>query len=167
MAETALAAAAVVSAVAAVGGGVMAYDNAQQGIKAQRQSAALEMQQYEEQRKQAAKDATAQQAASLRDTEATVAALVARRAANGLDPYGGTGRALLDAALDDGAADLETIGANYGRTDRQLAYGSQAVGMRTQGTVNSLRASGNAGLLQAVSGVANSGGRYLSTSKAA
>jgi len=167
MAETALAVSAVVGAVAAVGGGVMAYDSSQQQAKAARQSAALEQQQYQEQRQQAAKDATAQQAASLRDTQATVSAIVARRAANGLDPYGGTGRALLDAALDDGAADLETIGSNLSRADRQLAYGSQATSMRTTGTLTSLRSSGQAALLQGFSGATAAGGRYLSTSKAA
>lgn len=159
---TALALVAVASTAA---GTAVAVDGAQKQAKAARQSAALEMEQYAAERKQAAQDAIAQEAASMRDTQGAISAIVARRAASGLDPYTGTGRTLIDATLDDGAADLETIRGNYGRADKQLAYGAQASSMRTAGTLSSLRSSQTASVIGGLGSMATQGGRYLSTSR--
>jgi len=158
---------AIGSAVVGAAGTAVTIQGNRQQAKAAANAAALEQQQYEQQRREQMQDATAAQAASMQETQAAISATVARRAAAGLDPYFGTGRALLDDTMADGAADLETIGMNTMRANRQLGYAAQSSANRTQAGLSNLRGSSTASVFSGLSSAVNTGGRYLSTTSKA
>lgn len=164
--ETATALALVAAGTAAAGTAVTIQGDQRQA-KAAANAQALEQQQYQEQRRQQMQDATAAQAASMQDTQAAISATVARRAAAGLDPYMGTGRALIDTTMEDGAADLETIGMNTMRANQQLNYSAMSSSNRTQAGLANLRNSSTSAIFGGVNSIASTGGRYLSTTSKA
>jgi hypothetical protein len=154
---------AIGSVVAAGAGTAVAVQGNRQAAKAAANAQALEMQQYEEQRRQALQDSTAAQAAAMQDTQSAISATVARRAAAGLDPYSGTGRVLIDTTMEDGAADLETIQMNAVRANQQLGYSAQSSANRGQATLANLRNSSTSAIFSGLGSAAQGGGRYLST----
>jgi hypothetical protein len=156
---------AIVAVGASVAGTAVAVDSAQQQGKAARQSAQLEMQQYEEERKAAAQAAEQEQAAIQRNSMAATSALAARLAASGRDPYSGTGRVLLDQSLDDAAADLETSRANSGRVTGRLNVASQQSALTGNSRSSSAQSSAWGSVASGVGSIASIGSRnYLSRS---
>lgn len=161
MAETAVILGGVAIA-ASVAGTAVAVDSSQKQAKAARDAAQLELNQYAEEKKAAQDAANQQMAEVLRQQQAARSALVARRAAMGLDPYGPNGRVLLEQTDDDALADLESIRANSGRSINRLTSGELSSQLRSRNAITSANSAAWGAVAGGVGSIAGTGYRFLS-----
>lgn len=101
-------------------------------VTAANKDGTLQLQQYEEERKAARLEADQQMALQQRAVVQSLSSLIVSRTSGGLDPYSGTGKALMDFSLAEGAADLDTLKANWGRGDKRTDLAEESVVQATE-----------------------------------
>ncbi len=86
-----------------------------------------QLKQYEEERKAQTLEASQQIALQQRAMVQALSSAAAVRGGSGLDVYSQTGQAIMAETLREGAADLDTLKANWGRNSKALDTGEAAV----------------------------------------